>query len=870
MQNQSQVAGAPVPLEAAVPPGGRRGIFAGYAATAGRIDELLDPTGATRPGWSAIRAQLDALGADEFATRWNHARRLIHENGVAYNAYSGPESSRRPWLLDPVPLVISDSEWQTIESGMAQRAVVLQLTLADLLGPRQLLSDGVLPPGALFGHPGFAPAFQGQPPAGGRYLHFYAGDIARGPDGRWWVLDDRSEAPSGIGYALENRAVMSRMLPELFRTSNVHRLAAFFKKLQETLRDLAERNRENPRIAYLSHGPHHPSFFEDAYLARYLGYNLVEGGDLSVRDGRVWLKTLEGLLPIDVVFRRPNSDACDPLEFSGDAPAGVAGLVRTIRAGGIAVSNPLGSGLVESPLFMSFLPRLCQYFLKQDLQLPALGTWWCGDPASLNFALTNLEKMVVVPAFRRRGEEWRHRKHLAAMTPPQLRAELQQRPGDYVVQDRFTTSTCPAWDNGRLEAAEVVVRTFGVADGDSYCIMRGGQVRTSRLGGGHLRANFRGAIPPGYGGKDAWIVSDRPVEVVTLLPKRDEAIAIVRSGADLPSRVADNIFWFGRQLERADAAARLLRRVIQRMTSEASVGRPSELPFLTRSMAWQGQIEPGYALDGMSDRLPDIEGILPNLVFDAAAPGSLRAVFDRLFRLASLARDRISEDSWRILVRIDNLFRSPEATNQDDASDLLRLCNSLVGDLAAVEGLAIESMTRTHFYHFLHIGRRLERALQTVGLLRCCFTESDELTDDLLESILEICDSIMTYRSRYLANLQLVAVLDLLLTDVTNPRSVAFQLQTLGELIAQLPGDRTQAGLTPHQRILAALSHEVRMFDVHAVGEARRTGDPDQLDDLLASLEDSLPQLSNEIAHRYLVHAGPARKLSSLPLPPAN
>jgi uncharacterized circularly permuted ATP-grasp superfamily protein/uncharacterized alpha-E superfamily protein len=867
MQNQSQstgitgVEGNPVRIA------DRRGVLASYAAIAGRHDELLDLGGATRPAWTTVRAHLDGLGREEFDNRWNHARRLIYENGVAYNAHSGQDSSRRPWLLDPIPLVISEEEWEAIEAGLIQRAQVLQLTLADLFGPRRLFREGVLASDVLFGHPGFSPVFQDPKIAGKCLLHFYGGDLARGPDGRWWVLDDRTEAPSGIGYALENRTVMSRMLPELFRSSNVHRLAAFFKAFQETLRGLAAVHRENPRIALLTHGPLHESFFEDAFLARYLGYNLVEGGDLSVREGQVWLKTLEGLSPLDVIFRRPNSERCDPLEFSWQSPTGVPGLLGATRTGGVAISNPLGSGLVESPLFMSFMPRLCQFFLKQDPLLPALATWWCGEPESLQFALANLDRLVVLPAFRRRGDDWRQQKRLSTTPPAQLRDLLRQRPGEYVVQDRFTPSTCPAWDQGVLKPAEVVLRAFGVARQESYGFMRGGLVRTSTVGEGpHVRD--LGGISSGNGGKDAWVVSQRPVENVTLLPRPDEAIAIVRSGADLPSRVADNIFWFGRQLERADAAVRLLRRIVLRMTSEASAGRPPELPFLLRAMAWQGQIEPGYVLEGMSAPLPDIERSLPRIVYDGASTGSLRAIFGRLFRLASLARDRVSEDSWRILVRIDHHFQGPFVGQGDDASDLLHLCNALIVDLAAVEGLAIESMTRTHFYHFLHIGRRLERALQTVGLLRCCFGEGVPSSHELLESVLEVCDSIMTYRSRYLANLQFAAVLDLLLTDDTNPRSVVFQLRTLSDLMEQLPRDRTQPNLDPHQRTILGMVHEVQMLDLSEIAETHRLGCTDELEDLLSFLEESLPQLSNEIVHRYLVHAGPARMLSSLPIAP--
>lgn len=858
MQNQSQTAVSPAMGSPAMPPlGPSQNVFAGYTPGTGHFDEFVAPDGQVRSHWSQFHDQVGALGSDEFARRWNHSRRLIYENGVAYNSYGGTESAQRPWKLDPVPFLVSDDQWQAIDAAIAQRATLLQLITADLLGPQRLLQERVIPPELLFAHPGFHLAYHGQEPAGNAFLHFYAGDLGRAPDGSWWLLADRTEAPSGIGFALENRVVLSRMLPEVYRTSNVHRLASFFIAFQETLHNLARAHAENPRVALLSRGPKHENYFEDAYLARYLGYTLVEGADLTVRDNKVWLKTLDGLLPVDVMMRRPNSEACDPLEFSDGMMIGVGGLTHAVRSGGVSISNPLGSGLVESSVFMAFMPRLCRFFLQQDLSLPGIATWWCGEPGSLKFVLDNLERLVVSVAYRRRGQGYSLTDELNRLPREKLRERILRSPKQFVAQEKILPSTAPVWSQGQISAESVVLRVYAVAHDQSYRVMQGGLARTSPL------TNLGdGAIPPGHGSKDTWVLSRGPVEHVSLLSKRDEAITIVRSGVDLPSRVADNIYWMGRQIERADASARLLRKVILRITSETADGNSMELPFLLRALAEQGQIEPGYVLEGMRAPLPDFERTLPRLVLDSQQPGSLRSVLDNLGRLASLVRDRISMDAWRILVRIDQQFRVPQGETSVDFTDVLNLCNSLVVDLAAIEGLSMESMTRSHVFHFLDIGRRLERALQAVGLLRSCFVGTTELSTDLMESVLEVADSLMTYRSRYLATLRLAAVLDLLLTDETNPRSIAFQLKALGELVNALPRKHGQPGYDACQRTIMAMMHAVSMVDVQVLSESHRVGDVEQLEELLRFLDKSLPLLSNEISNRYLVHTGPARKLT--------
>ena len=365
-------------------------------------------------------------------------------------------------------------------SGIVQRAQLLSLVLADLHGPQRVFKERVLPPQVVYGHPGFLPCY-GQAPAGGSFLHHYACDLGRAADGKWWVLADRAEAPSGLGFALENRVVLSRMLPEIFRSCNVRRLAPFFINLKSAMTLAAKRHRENPRIVLLSRGAEHESYLEDAYLARYLGYTLVEGNDLAIRDNAAWLKTLDGLLPVDVVLRRPNSEACDPLEFSGDQTLGAAGLLHAARSGNVAISNPLGSGLAESPVFMAFMPKLCKFFLGEPLAMPGIATWWCGEPKALAYVLENLDKLCVTAAYRRRGLQPTRTEPWSRLPLPELKQRILARPNQFVAQERLTASTAPVWRDGRSSAANLVLRAFAVTSDQSFAVLPGGLARTSEI-----------------------------------------------------------------------------------------------------------------------------------------------------------------------------------------------------------------------------------------------------------------------------------------------------------------------------------------------------------------------------------------------------
>jgi uncharacterized circularly permuted ATP-grasp superfamily protein/uncharacterized alpha-E superfamily protein len=858
--------------------------FGDYVGAAGHFDEVHAGVGKLRPPWRRFVELSGRLGTDEFARRWEQARRLLHQTSLAYPDPRDPTSRRRPWELDPFPLLLGSQEWKSLAAAIRQRATLLDLVLRDLYGPQQLVERGILPAEVVFRHPGFRLPYCGQQPRLGRFLQFYAADLARSPDGRWWVVADHCEAPTGVGYALENRLAMSRMLPDIFRQCQVERLAPYFVEVRAELARIAPQRDREVRIVMMTQEAGSHAYFEDAYLARYLGYTLVEAGDLAVRNNELFMKTLGGLSPVDVLVRRLGSEECDPLELSDRSAFGVAGLMQAAQSGTVAVANTLGSGLVESPVVMAFLPQLCQALLDEPLAMPGVATWWCGDAESRRYVLGRLEELDIQPAYRRRGSETAEAFNLARLSPPDLAARIVADPAAYVAQERIDRSTAPTWSDAGVDSAFVSVRTFAVANATGYAVMPGGLTRVSTS-----LESLRLSIVEGQRSKDTWVLADAPVAQITLLKTSDDDVPLRRGGAELPSRVAEHFFWLGRQSERAESLARLLRTVILRLTSESNAALVPELPSLLRVLAERGQIEPGFVVEEIKPQLPAIESLLPSAVFDDGQPNTLRSTVSRLAHLAAVVRDRISIDTWRILRQMDEQFvpgkgsdpffdapssiarnrlpkkgSDPLDTTGTSLAETLERIDELLVNLSAFTGLVLENMTRTHAWQFLHLGRRLERGVQTASLIRIILQGNGATEYSTLEALLETADSLMTYRSRYLARVQLAPVLDLLLTDETNPRSVAYALASCAEQVALLPREANQLAESPEQQLATSLLHTIRQSDSRELARAYLQGDTGRLEQLLNKIVATLPKLSNAVSHRYLIHVGPTQRLAEI------
>jgi uncharacterized circularly permuted ATP-grasp superfamily protein/uncharacterized alpha-E superfamily protein len=793
----------------------------------------------------------------ELGRRWEQAGRLIQENGVTYNAHSDPQGRDRRWELDALPLVMRHDEWSRLSDGLAQRARLLDALLADIYGPQHLVREGLLPGQFVFGHPGFLRACRGLPVPGNRYLHWSAAHIARSPEGNWWVVADRTQAPVGAGYSVENRIVISRMLPHVFQQCRVQRLAGFFITLRQTLGGLAPDRRDGPHTVLLSPGPTSPTYFEDSYLARYLGYTLVEGEDLTVRDNRAYLKTLGGLAGVDVLLRRIADRDCDPLELGGTSNAGSPGLVNAARRGQLRLANALGTGLLETPALMALLPAICRRLLGQELYLPSVPTWWCGQRSALAYVLDHLDELVIRPALPDAASALVHGASLSQAQRANLAVQIKAQPERYIAQEVVIRSTAPVWSNGSLRPGHVGLRTFAVAAGDSYQVMPGGLAHVSQTS--HVSGE---SMFVGHGSKDVWVLSDGPVAPLTLLEPHGAPAIPRRSGNDLPSRVADNLYWLGRHVERAESAARLLRTIFARLISESAPGGSGELPALVRALAI-GWPSPNLTLEAL-EQGGVTESLALACLFDRTHGGSLQMIVDALTRVAFVVRDRISLDSWRILSRIDDDFHPAYPLDVVSLSDALPMLNQMILNLSAFSGVATENMTRGPGWQFLDLGRRVERALATIGLLRNTLFVPAPNEHAVLDALLEIADSSMTYRNRYATNLQSGPVLDLLMTDETNPRSIGFQLAALARHVEYLPRQQSDPLLSAEQRLMISLLSMLRLVEVNALAAVDEHGVRSALDRVLERLAAQLRELASSVSHKYLVHAGPAHQLADI------
>ena len=818
-----------------------------YQRAAGVFDELLSKDGGIFPHYAKLMGELEAFGAAELSRRTDACQRFVREHGITYNVYGDPRGMERPWQLDPVPFVIAPEEWQKLETGLIQRATLLNKILADCYGAQELIRSRWLSPALVFGQPDFLRPCHGIRVSGDTFLHFYAADLSRSPDGRWWVVSDRTQIPTGAGYALANRLVTSRILPEPFRDNHVHRLAGFFLAAQNALGQLAPRQAERARVVMLTPGPHNETYFEQAYLARYLGYMLVEGQDLTVRDNHVFLKTLSGLERVDVILRRVDDDFCDPLELRNDSILGVPGLVEVVRAGNVVMANALGSGLVQSPAFMSFLPGLCEHLLGEKIKLPSVATWWCGQKAAREHVLKNLDRLVVKPAFRTHL-------NIAEAEPEELQRRIEFDPDLFVAQERVEHSTAPVWQKDSLVPQPVSLRAFLVADGKGgYCVMPGGLARVSPDRCGKFIS-----MQTGGSSKDTWIPSDTPVVELTLLHGTGQNVELRRTGNNLPSRLADNFFWLGRYSERADATSRLLRSALLRFNPERTGGALPLLTPLLQTLETQGQLPGISTKPELWANAEAFEAELLAAIFDPEREGSLRQTAEHLQRLAMLVRDRTSNDMWRVLSQIDDRLATPPPKQVMLAGDAVGIMNQTLMGLAAFHGLARENMTRAQAWRFLDMGLRIERALYLCTLLDATLHSPDAENPSLLEAVLEVVDSSITFRSRYNLLPTVPAVFDLVLLDDKNPRSILFQIKQLVKHFDKLPKERGDTA-SPGKTILSNSLSRLERSDARELASSLSNWRESTLAATIRETLRALPQLSDAIAASYFAHSAISR-----------
>jgi uncharacterized circularly permuted ATP-grasp superfamily protein/uncharacterized alpha-E superfamily protein len=823
------------------------------------FDALVDADGTVRAEWTNVLEALRNIDEAERRKLYDNAQRILRENGVTFVAQDDADSTHRPWRLDLLPMVIAPDDWAALEIGLVQRARLLNELLGDLYGEQRTLTENILPPNLVFGNPRFLPACMHIPAKQGTYLHLIAFDVARAPDGRWWVLGDRTEMPSGAGYALENRVVTSRCLPEVFAGSNVRRHAHFFRAYNQHVLSLT--GKDEPLAVFLTRGPAKRTYFDHAYLARYLGHEVVEGSDLTVRDDHVYLKTIEGLKQVDLIFRAIRSEMADPLELRADSMLGVPGLLQSARTGTVTVGNQLGSGVIESPGFLSFLPAACRHLLGEDLAIPSVATWWCGQESERRYVLERLDELLVrristTHSVLAGGRDGRVSKYLTTVARDRL-VELVEHAGhDFVGQEPLALSTAPVWTGGTLKPEPSVLRLYVAATADGYEVLPGALTRIS-----HDSDPNAAWLAVSDLSKDTWVMSEAPVEPLSLLANQHEEGRLRRGHRNLPSRAADNLFWLGRYTERAEAAVRLFRSLVIRLAGELGSNRYLvSHERVVSLLVIHKHISSRRAKRAMQEGRVGVERELWAILFDPESRDGLANVLGNVKRTAEIVRDRLSFDAYQTLMVLTEISAQRQTYATSETEQALRLLNRLVQNLAAFSGMAMENMTRGYGWRFLDMGRRIERIRAMNHLVQNLTVHGDPESDGSLELLLELADSRMTYRGRYHAAPRLARVLDLVLADESNPRSIAYQLATISGLLAALPTTEDEGVLRHDQRIVTELLSRLQVADVFDLATKKNRFDSRiHIDRLCRDIEKSANELSDGISQQFFSHSAAQR-----------
>lgn len=827
-------------------------------AAIGHFDEMRggaspaqpDPHALPSRPWSAF---FDSLGADGFGDldrRMANLQRQVRDNGITYNVYADAHGPQRPWSLDLFPLVISPDSWRQVEAGVLQRVRLLERVLSDVYGPQQLLAANLIPPALVHGHPGYLRAMHGVQPAGGTHLHIAAFDLARDPTGAWWVVTQRTQAPSGLGYLLENRLIVSRQFPRAFRDMKVQRLAATYRALLDSLMALCPSRGEDPRVVLLTPGPYNETYFEHAYLARYLGLTLVEGSDLTVRDQRLYLKTLKGLEPVHGVLKRLDDEFLDPLELRSDSRLGVPGLLQAVRAGNVLLANAPGSGFLESTALLGFLPALSRHLLQQELLLPSLASWWCGERAAMEAALPQLRTAVIKPTYASAGAGAVLGKSLGRRQVDEWTGRIMRSADEHTVQAYLPLSQMPTWKDGRIMPRSMMLRVFAVSDGPgSWRVLPGG---LTRIASATLEI---ASMQRGGSSADTWVLTEGEVDTTSLLHHGHPAVEIAHRSRSVTSRAAENLFWLGRYTERTENTARLARLTLDSLNGEDQSSQPL-LSWLSEAAVANALVLPAVPPATQSRRV--FERSVIAALGDLEAATSVGYNLVALRQAASGVRERLSQEQWNMIVAAEAEFLRGCASCAGDGDfssvEALRVLEALSGRTAAMTGAQTDRMTRDDGWRLLSTGRHIERLGFLAHALACAFETGAIHEEGGFEAVVALFDSTITFHAQYQQRHDIPALLDLLVLDRDNPRSLGWVAQTLRGRLAKLSGS------APGE--LADVSHLVpdpQGWSLEALCERDAEGGYPELLPILQACADAAFTLSDALSARYFAHAGDAR-----------
>lgn len=838
------------------------GLLNAYKEKINSYDEVIDHNGQVKPYWQDFFETLESIGSQELELRNQEIIKKLKENGVTYNVYDSNKESDRAWKLDPIPFLIHESEWTIIEKGLKQRAHLLDLILKDFYGPQLLIKNAIIPAELVFDNSGFLlPCFDIRQTHDKQLLN-YAVDLARGPDGKMWLLDNRTQSPSGAGYALENRIVMSKVIPELNKKTFRKRLSPYFSQLQETVDSLGNNSNENPNVVFLTPGPGNETYFEHVYLSSYLGYTLVQGNDLLVRDGFVWLKSIDKLERVDVIIKRLDDEWCDPLELRRDSLLGIPGLLQVIRLGNVSVVNPPGTSVLENYGLMAFMQNACKFLLNESLLINSVATWWCGQTKELNFVLENLPKLIIKKTNRKQGFRSIYGRLLNDEQLENLKNLILKNPKDFVAQEEVSLSTTPSFINGTIEPRNAAFRAFLIADKEDYKVMQGGLTRSSIIKGKFEISNQFGGIS-----KDTWIITDTPKEYHEKSVERKNTNNQLNNS--LTSRNAENLFWVGRLCERTMALRSFLKIILNRLNENVTKNEKKQSDFLIvllKSLTHLTQTYPGFVgKESKEGDESDNETILENpitelllLINDSRKIGSVVYNLQSLLNTINQVSEKWNNDTRRIINLVEDSLFSLKNTNTNNINQVNHTLDKLHIRLFSFYGNIYETLPRDNGFYLLETGKNVERILSLISVFRSTFNykKIEEEEAVLMEAILENHHLLAQYRNIYKSHLSLKAVINMVFLEKNLPYTLSFLLDTLSEYLSKLPKIIEPNRLSIAEKSVLEASTIVKLIDAETLIQVNeKTQFRPELDEILSNVFELISNVSNNLASLYFNHS---------------
>jgi len=830
-------------------------LFKDYFKDFKGYDEVFTSDLGVDENWDKLLDNLSNIGAKQLKDKQVEIDWLLAENGVTYNVYNDPKGLNRPWKLNIVPFIIQKKEWEFIEKGIQQRSEVLNLLLKDIYGKRELIKKGIVPFEVVFSHRGFLRACDQIQYKTAKQLLIHSADLARGPDGRMWVVNDRTQAPSGMGYALENRLSINKVSPEVFGDINVEQPSSFFKDFNQLLLNAAPSNKENPTVVILTPGPHNETYFEHSYLSSFLGYPLVKGSDLVVRSGKLWMKSLKGLKQVDVVLRRVDDVFVDPLELREDSYLGVAGLMEVVRQQNVAIVNPVGSGILENPGLIPFMNSICKYFLNENLILPQIASWWCGQEKEREFVLEHLSTLVVKRIDRTHREHIYFGEFLNANELKNLKNKILKEPYQFVAQENINFSTAPNFVAEHLEPRKIVCRTFSIAKNDGYSVMPGGLVRVAAERSELLVSNQKGGTS-----KDFWVVSDKKQHNIQHYSWHKTTANPFTGINDVPSDTAENLFWSGRYLGRTIVTARYFRMVLNQMANVQFNHRKSEsesLRILFQSVTNITSTFPGFTGENedkaMRNPLKEIESV----ILDEKRVGSFAQTMSSFYYSYYSLRNLWSRDMWRVFDSIQKLWQNLKEEENYTIPILVKFFDRIITRLIAFMSLTEESIMVKQGLLLYFIGLQMEEAFTTIAKFRTLVIvqHNEELEYEILESLLSSHESLNIYRYSYKSYLSIENVVSLILLDKEYAKSLTYQVKRLKKDIDRLPNNGNEQFTECQNNIIKALE-KIKSLSVEELIKVDSESNMRlQLDKLMEELSNLLHATSLSISNTYFNHS---------------